>query len=88
MILKIKNLDSSNLLNIDLFEMRDREIIPDVHMHRSDAYFDLIIKNVKYFSVSEAMQSISYTLYPYNVNRSPFTLRLPYGEEMEILKEV
>lgn len=87
MILKIKNLDSSNLLNIDFFEMRNKGLTPDVHAHRSDAYFDLIIRDVKSFFVETTCRNVAYRLYPSNMDISPFTLTLPYGEELIILKE-
>jgi hypothetical protein len=88
MIVKIKNLDSSRLLNIDFFEMRDKGFIPDVNAHRSDSYFDLTIKGIKGFNVGSTRSNVIYNLYSSNVDISPFTLILGFEEELMILKEV
>ena len=52
MRLTIKNLDSSYLVNINFFEMRDKGFQPDVNLHRSDSYFDLIIDKVKFYRIA------------------------------------
>lgn len=85
-----KSLDTSNLLNINFFEMRDKGFTPTLHGHRSDVFFDLIVEGVKFINVSLTVneQNIQYLIYPNDVNISPFLLELPCGIEIVIFKEV
>ena len=44
MIVKIKNLETSDLLDLDIYSMREDKLNPDIHLNKTTGRFELTIE--------------------------------------------